>query len=63
MLSVTQAAEIAGYDPGALRRVIEVGKLPATKIAGVWIVNRNDLDQWMSSDNFRIKAGRPKKNS
>lgn len=63
MLTVTQAAQIAGYNPSALRNVILAGALPATKVGNAWIIYRSELDKWMSGPNYRSGPGRPRKDT
>lgn len=61
MLSITQAADIAKYDPSAIRRLVLGGKLPAKKIGNQWTIARRDLDKWMSGKDYHPGAGRPRK--
>ncbi len=42
-LTVTQAAELVGYHPDHVRRLIRLGKITADKFATVWRVDRRSL--------------------
>ena len=42
-ITVREAAELAGYHPDHLRRLIRTGEVEAQKFATVWQVKRNSL--------------------
>lgn len=43
ILSVEEAAVALGITPGRVRVLIRAGRLPASKFAGRWMVQRADL--------------------
>jgi excisionase family DNA binding protein len=43
LLSVNEAAELSGYHPEHIRRLIRGGKIKAQKFASVWQVDRYSL--------------------
>jgi hypothetical protein len=45
-LSVTQAARLLGCSPQAIRKVCGGPRLPATKVAGVWMIAVEDLEKY-----------------
>jgi len=59
MLTVTQAAAIAGVKPAWLRRQIAAAHIKGEKITNrMWLVDEASLREWMSKPR---SAGRPKK--
>jgi len=42
-LTVNEAAELSGYDPQHIRRLIRDGEIEARKFSIVWMVNRKSL--------------------
>ena len=42
-LTVNEAAELSGYDPEHIRRLIREGEIHARKFSIVWMVNRESL--------------------
>lgn len=42
-ISVTEAAQLSGYDPDYIRKLIRGGKIKARKIITVWTVDRLSL--------------------
>lgn len=56
ILSLAEAAELAGVTPGRLRQVIEEGRLPAKKIGNSWAILARNLDSYLTR---RRGAGRP----
>jgi len=58
LLSVAEAAEISGYHPEHIRRLIREGKVKAQKFASVWQVDRYSLQIYMrKSDDLGEKRG------
>jgi excisionase family DNA binding protein len=56
LLSVTESAASLAISPRRVRALIAAGRLPATRIGNVWIIERQALDL------VRIrKVGRPRK--
>jgi excisionase family DNA binding protein len=43
VLSAEEAAAALGITPGRVRVLIRAGRLPARKLAGRWVVVRDDL--------------------
>lgn len=56
ILSLAEAAELAGVSPGRLRQVIEDGRLRGKKIGNSWAILARDLDAFMGKSRG---AGRP----
>jgi len=46
-LSVSEAAEISGYHPEYIRRLIRDGEIEARKFSIVWQVKRESLDTYI----------------
>jgi excisionase family DNA binding protein len=46
--SVTECAERAGIQPGAIRAAIAAGRLRAQKVGWSWIVAASDLNTFVS---------------
>lgn len=42
-LTVSESAELSGYDPEHIRRLIREGEIEARKFSIVWMVNRESL--------------------
>jgi excisionase family DNA binding protein len=62
-LSVNEAAELSGYHPEHIRRLIREGKIKAQKFASVWQVDRYSLQIYMRKvENLGEKRG-PKDDS
>ncbi len=57
LLTVTQAAGIAGVNSSTLRHAIKNGHLSASKVGSVWIVTRENLNRWMQSPAHKPKKG------
>ena len=58
LLSVAEAAEISGYHPEHIRRLIREGKVKAQKFASVWQVDRYSLQIYMrNAENLGGKRG------
>lgn len=53
-LSVTEWSALHGKDPGNVRRLIQQGRLPATKIGKQWVISR---DVQPPADK-RVKSGK-----
>jgi excisionase family DNA binding protein len=45
-ITTEQAASALGYHTESVRRLIRTGKLPAEKVAGVWLVHRDALRRY-----------------
>ena len=48
-VSVSEAAEISGYHPEYIRRLIRDGEIEARKFSIVWQVKRESLDSYIQS--------------
>ena len=48
LITIKQAAEILGYDPGSVRKILErtPGRLRAHKVAGVWLLERESVEAY-----------------
>lgn len=46
-LTITQTAEYMGISVKTVRRYIQCRGLPAEKPAGMYLVNRQELDNWI----------------
>jgi hypothetical protein len=44
-VSVADLAAEQGCDPATIKRRIYRGDIPAHKVAGVWLIRRDDLEQ------------------
>ena len=55
ILTTHQAGKILGVNDSRVRQFILKGRLPATKFAGVWMIQEKDLDKVKER-----KTGRPK---
>lgn len=63
MHTTKQVAEILGLDLRYTRRLIQAGRIKATKITSrLWLVSDSDLAAYQT-DHPRSKAGRPKTNN
>jgi hypothetical protein len=61
LLSLTEAATIANYNPASLRKAVLSGRLPAKKIGNQWTITQDDLSKWMNSEDYHTRRGRPNK--
>ena len=58
MLTLTEAAALAGTDPSALRHAIREGRLTATKRGASWLVGRDELERYLHERRtWRRRAG------
>ena len=48
-LSVSEAAELSGYHPEYIRRLIRDGEIEARKFSIVWQVKRESLNSYMEA--------------
>ena len=48
-LSVSEAAEVSGYNPEYIRRLIRSGEIEARKFSIVWQVRRESLTSYIKS--------------
>jgi excisionase family DNA binding protein len=48
-LTVNEAAELSGYHPEHIRRLIRQGEIMAKKFSIVWMVSRNSLLEYTKS--------------
>ena len=46
-LTVKEAADMSGYHPEHIRRLVREGKIEARKIVTVWLVNRSSLQNYL----------------
>jgi excisionase family DNA binding protein len=47
-ITVKHAAEITGYNPQYLRRLLRLGKLDGIQIGQVWLIKLNSLENYLS---------------
>ena len=47
-LTTEQAAELSGYHPDHLRRLIRAGEIRAKKLSFLWLVHRQSLLDYMA---------------
>jgi excisionase family DNA binding protein len=47
-ITVKNAAEITGYNPQYLRRLLRLGKLNGIQIGQVWLIKLNSLENYLS---------------
>lgn len=45
-MTLTEAAEMLGIDPGTLRVQIHNGKLKARKIGPIWVVSKREVERY-----------------
>jgi excisionase family DNA binding protein len=58
LLTVSEVAERVGLSTKAVRRAIERGELPASKLCGRIRVRPEDVDEWIESN--RVGASAPR---
>ena len=56
LISATEAAERLNVTPTRIRAMISSGRLKATKVGNMWVINPKDLDAVKDR-----KVGRPRK--
>lgn len=61
LLSLSEAATIAGYEVSALRRLAIKGVFPAEKVGNQWTILDSKLREWMNSENYHQGKGRPRR--
>ena len=64
MVTVPQAARLAGKNPETIRRWIREGKLPARKIGTQHVIEEADLDPFLgaaSTTPMPTRTGRPQR--
>lgn len=54
LLSIAQAAQLAGVKPRAIRMRIFAGTLPASRVGSAWVITQPDLEEYSPR-----KTGRP----
>ena len=59
-LTVTQAAEVSGYHPNSIRRLIAQGAIEARKFGPIWQVNRQSLAAYVRKVGKRGEKRGPK---
>ena len=57
LIAATEAARVTGISPRAMRKRIARGQVPATKIAGVWMIPRAALAEPEDPDHVDAQAG------
>ena len=58
LMSVAEAAELSGYHPEHIRRLIREGRIKGQKFASVWQVDRYSLQIYMrKTENLGEKRG------
>lgn len=60
ILTVTQAARASGFSVRTLRKAIQTGTLKANKPGHDWLINVEDLTQWVNNP-IAHKRGRKKR--
>ena len=53
-IDVAEASKILKVHPETVKRLIRDGKLPATKFANKWVIERERLQMFASSYNGRL---------
>jgi excisionase family DNA binding protein len=61
LLSVNEAAEVSGYHPEHIRRLIREGKIKAQKFASVWQVDRYSLQVYIRKTEIKGEKRGPKR--
>lgn len=56
-LSIRQVAALVGCEPYSVNRAIREGRLPATRVAGFWIIRRVDAEQYRPRRNKEKVTG------
>lgn len=56
MLTVPEAARIAGRDPETVRRWIRTGKLRATKVGTQHVIRESDLQEILASEELPVPS-------
>jgi excisionase family DNA binding protein len=56
LVSVAEVASLVGLSAKAVRRAVERGELPASKLCGRIRVRREDVDAWVESNQVRPRA-------
>ena len=46
--SASDLARAAGVTPGYIARLINAGKIPATKLGTTWIIQARDAEEWLA---------------
>ena len=49
LISLPEAAEISGFNPKYLAQLAKKGRLNASKIGGIWLTTRADLESYIRS--------------
>lgn len=57
MLTITQAAKLAGMSVAATRRAASNGALKAQKVGAVWLTQRKHVEAWINNEQSH-KPGR-----
>jgi excisionase family DNA binding protein len=56
-LTVVNAADSTGRHPATIRRWIRSGRLPATKVAGRYVIRAGDLEPLLEADLLPVPSG------
>lgn len=56
MLTVPEAARIAGRDPETVRRWIRAGKLRATKVGTQHVIRESDLEELLAAEELAVPS-------
>jgi len=59
-LTTQEAAELSGYHPEHVRRLLRVGQIPARKWGQAWMINRDGLLTYMQTVETMGKKRGPK---
>lgn len=60
-VSVAEAAELSGYEPDYIRKLVRAGKIKARKVVTVWTVDRQSLLTYLDVVKRRGEKRGPKK--
>jgi excisionase family DNA binding protein len=60
-LTTQEAAELSGYHPEHIRRLLRSGHLPARKWGQAWMISRDSLLEYLKTIEAKGKKRGPKK--
>jgi len=61
-VSVVEAAEILGVHWETVKRMCREGRIPASKVHNMWLIDRNELDKFVATYN-EPRRGRRRRNA
>jgi excisionase family DNA binding protein len=59
-MSVVEASEVLGVHWETVKRLCREGRIPATKIHNMWLINKNDLEKFALTYNEPHRGKRKK---